>query len=178
MLVRMMNFLSIWVIPLVVVSVILFALYRRVNVFEVFVEGAKEGFQMAVHLIPYLVGMMVAIGLFKDSGAMDLIIRATSPLLTTLRIPPEILPLAIMRPMSGSGALAITTEILHASGPDSLLGRIASTMQGSTETTLYVLTVYFGAVGINKTRHTLAVGLLADFTGFIVAVTVCRLAFG
>lgn len=178
MLIGLVNFFSVWVIPAFIAIVILFALARRVNVFDAFVEGAGEGFGMAVRLIPFLVGMLVAIGLFRDSGAMDRLVHILIPLFSRIRVPPEILPLAIMRPISGSSALAITTEILQSHGPDSFLGRIASTMQGSTDTTLYVITVYFGAVGVRRVRHALATGLLADLCGFIAAVTICRLVFG
>lgn len=175
---RLVDFISAWIIPAFLVIVIVMTLFRRVGVFDEFVEGAKEGFKMSVRLIPFLVGMLVAIGLFRDAGVMDLLVGVTAPLLSRAGVAPEILPLAIMRPLSGSAALAITADILHRDGPDSLLGRIASTMQGSTDTTLYILTVYFGAVGIYRTRHALAVGLLADLTGFIAAVAVCRLVFG
>jgi spore maturation protein B len=177
MLVKLVNIISIWIIPGFISFVLLMALWRRVKVFDVFVEGAKEGFQMSIRLIPFLVGMLVAIGLFRDAGVMDLLVNLTSPLLGKLSVPAEILPLGIMRPISGSAALAITTDILQRDGPDSLLGRLASTMFGSTETTLYILTVYFGAVGIYKSRHALPVGLLADLTGFIASVIVCRIVF-
>ena len=178
MLIALINFFSIWVVPLLIALVLLFALFRRVNVFDAFIEGAAEGFGVAVRLIPFLVGMLVAIGLFRDSGAMDLLVSMLTPFFSLIRVPPEILPLAFMRPISGSCALAMTTEILRAHGPDSFLGRIASTMQGSTDTTLYVLTVYFGAVGIRRVRHALAAGLLADLCGFIAAVAICRIVFG
>ena len=157
---------------------VLIALLRRVNVFDVFIEGAKEGFKMSVRLIPFLVGMLVAIGLFRDSGLMDLCTNLITPLLVKLNIPAEIVPLAIMRPVSGSASLAMTADILQRSGPDSLLGRMASTMLGSTETTLYILTVYFGAVGIYKTRHALVTGLLADLSGFIATIVICKVVFG
>ncbi|HHX86698.1 MAG TPA: spore maturation protein [Firmicutes bacterium] len=178
MITLLVNVLSQWVIPILIIVVIAFALYRKISIFEVFVEGAKEGFGMAVRLIPFLVGMLVAIGLLRDSGAMDLLIKAMSPLLVKCNIPPEIIPLAIMRPISGSSALAITAEILQHDGPDSLLGRLASTMQGSTDTTLFVLTVYFGSVGIQKSRHALAAGLIGDLCGFIASVIICGAVFG
>ncbi|MEW5784874.1 MAG: nucleoside recognition domain-containing protein [Bacillota bacterium] len=178
MIVNLINFLSLWVIPVFIALVLVTALIRRVNVFDVFVEGAKDGFNMSVRLIPFLVGMLVAIGLFRDSGVMDLAIKLITPVLMQLNIPAEIIPLAIMRPISGSAALALTTDILQRSGPDSLLGRMASTMQGSTDTTLYILTVYFGAVGIYRTRHALTTGLLADLGGFIASIVVCKAVFG
>ena len=174
----LVSFLSSWLVPLLVAAVIIFGLVRKVNVFEAFVEGAKEGFSIAVRLIPYLVGMLVAIGLFRDSGAMELLVEYLSPLMAGLHIPSEVLPLAIMRPISGNGSLALLTEIMQSSGPDSFPGRLASTMMGSTATTFYILTIYFGSVGISKTRHSLPVGLLADLGGFLVSVVVCRLAFG
>ncbi len=176
--VKLVNFLSVWIIPVFIALVVGLALYRKVNVFDAFVDGAKEGFKMSVRLIPFLVGMMVAIGLLRDSGLMDLLVKLITPVLTWLAIPAEIVPLAIMRPISGSAALAMTADMLQRNGPDSLLGRIASTMFGSTETTLYVLTVYFGAVGIYRTRHALTVGLLADLGSFIFSVIVCKIVFG
>ena len=144
------NVISVWVVPGLILLSLIYAHFRGVKVFDTFVEGAKEGFEMSVRLIPFLVGMMVAIGLFRGSGAMELISNLIEPVLGFCGIPADILPLAFMRPVSGSSALAITTEIMNIHGPDSLIGRMAATMQGSTDTTLYVLTVYFGAVGIKK----------------------------
>ena len=177
MIAALVNALSEWVIPVLILLVILVALYRRLSIFDVFVEGAKEGFGMAVRLIPFLVGMLVAIGLLRDSGALGLFIKALTPVLIKFNLPPEIIPLAIMRPISGSGALAITAEILQREGPDSFLGRLASTMQGSTETTLFVLTVYFGSIGIQKSRHALAAGLIGDLCGFIASIIICSRVF-
>ncbi|NLC51812.1 MAG: spore maturation protein [Firmicutes bacterium] len=171
------NIFSSWIIPLLILITLLFAHLRGVKVFESFVEGAKEGFVIAVRLIPFLVAMLVAIGLFRDSGAMKLLSEILSPFLNMFGIPLEILPLALMRPVSGSGALAITSDMLYTYGPDSFIGRLASTMQGSTDTTLFVLTVYFGAIGISKIRHTLAVGLIADLSGFLAAIIICKLFF-
>lgn len=173
----LLNVISTWVVPGLILLALLYAYLRGVNVFEVFVEGAKEGFGMSVRLIPFLVGMMVAIGLFRDSGAMELFTKFLSPVIRLMGIPAEVLPLAFMRPVSGSSALAITAEIMHTFGADSLLGRMAATMQGSTDTTLFVITVYFGAVGIKKIRHALVVGLMADMAGIIAAVFICNLVF-
>ncbi len=167
-----------WVVPMFIGAVVVFALVRRVNVFEAFVEGASEGVPMAVKLVPYLVAMIVAVGLFRDSGAMDMLSRALLPLLEVIKLPAEILPLAILRPVSGTSALAVTTDILHSYGPDSFLGRLASTMQGSTDTTLFVLTVYFGAVGVRQTRHALSVGLIGDLSGVLASVYICTVVFG
>jgi len=172
------SYLSSWVVPGLILLAITYAAAKGVKVFDTFVEGANESFGMSVRLIPFLVGMMVAIGLLRDSGTMELINATLSPVISKFGIPSEILPLAFMRPVSGSSALAITTELMNTYGPDSLIGRMAATMQGSTDTTLFVLTVYFGAVGIKKTRHALPVGLLADLAGILAAIFVCNLVFG
>ncbi len=174
---KTIELVSAWIIPAFLILTFCYGLGRRINLFEVFIEGAKEGFPMAIRLVPYLVGMLVAIGLLRDSGAMDLLARLLAPLLNILNIPVDIIPLMLMRPVSGSGALAVTTEILQIHGPDSFLGRLASTMQGSTDTTLFVLTVYFGAVGISRSRHALAAGLLGDLGGFIASIIVCKIFF-
>lgn len=174
---KIIELVSVWIIPAFLILTIIYGLWQRINLFEVFIEGAKEGFPMAIRLVPYLVGMLVAIGLLRDSGALDLLARLLAPVLNLLNIPADIIPLMFMRPVSGSGALAITTEILQRHGPDSFLGRLASTMQGSTDTTLFVLTVYFGAVGISRSRHALAAGLLGDMGGFIASIIVCNLFF-
>jgi spore maturation protein B len=167
-----------WVIPVFLFTALVYAFVKRIDVFDTFVEGAQDGFSTSIKLIPFLVGMLAAIGVLRASGALDIFIAAVTPLLTRLNIPGDVVPLAIMRPISGSAALGITAEILQSRGPDSMLGRIASTMQGSTDTTLFVLTVYFGSVGIRRTRHALAAGLLADLAGFLAAITVCNMVFG
>lgn len=172
------NTLAAWVIPAFLFIILVHAMVKRVDVFDTFVEGAKEGFTTSVKLIPYLVAMLVAIGLLRASGALDMLTGLLTPLLTRFNIPGDVVPLAIMRPLSGSGALGITTEILNTHGPDSFVGRVASTMQGSTDTTFFILTVYFGSIGIRRTRHALAVGLCADLAGFIAAIMVCNLVFG
>ena len=166
---------STWAIPTILFAVPLLALIRGVRVYEVFCEGAKEGFEIAVRILPYLVAMFVAIGVFRASNALDALLSLIQPVTGLLGIPPEVVPLALIRPLSGSGSLGILAELLEEYGPDSLIGLIASTMQGSTETTLYVLTVYFGSVGVVKARHSLAVGLFADLVGFVVSVAVVRL---
>lgn len=169
--------LSAWAIPVLIVSIPLYAAYRKVPVYESFTEGAKEGFETAIRIIPHLVGMMVAISIFRASGAMDLLIGAVAPLFARIGIPAEVLPLALLRPITGAGSLAYTTDLMKTFGPDSLIANMASTVQGSTDTTLYVLTVYFGAVGIQKSRYALRVGLFSDAVGFLAAVAVCYLAF-
>ncbi|MFD0867738.1 Spore maturation protein B [Chlamydia abortus] len=173
-----LTLISAWSIPVIIAFIPLFAAYRKVPVYESFVEGAKDGFQTAVSIIPQLVGMMVAISVFRASGAMDMMIGLIRPALDYIGVPGEVLPLAILRPLTGSGSLAYTADLMGQFGPDSLIGRIASTIQGSTDTTLYVLTVYFGAVGIRKAGYALKVGLISDAVGFIASILVCYLVFG
>jgi spore maturation protein SpmA len=170
--------LSFWTIPLLLGAFVLFGWARGVRVFETFVEGAKEGFQVALRLIPYLVGILVAVGMFRASGGLAVFVRLAAPITGPLGLPAEAVPLAILRPLSGSGALGVMTEILATHGPDSFLGYLASTMQGSTDTTFYVLAVYFGAVGIKRTRHAVPAGLIADAAGLSAAIVVSNLLWG
>jgi spore maturation protein B len=169
--------ISIWAIPVIVVLIPLYAAIKKVPVYETFVDGAKDGFQTAINIIPHLVGMMVAISIFRESGALDALVNLLRPLLERFGIPGEVLPLSLLRPITGAGSLAFTTDLIREHGPDSLIGRMASTIQGSTDTTLYVLTVYFGAVGIRKISYSLKVGLLADIVGFTAAIIICLLVF-
>ncbi|TYP77808.1 spore maturation protein [Paenibacillus methanolicus] len=170
--------ISAWTIPFMIVFIPLYAAFRKVPVYESFLDGAKDGFGTAINIIPHLVGMMVAISMFRASGAMDLLIALIRPLFDQLGIPSEVLPLGLLRPITGAGSLAFTTELIKTHGPDSMIGRIASTIQGSTDTTLYVLTVYFGAVGIRKSRYALKVGLFSDIVGFLAAIFICLYIFG
>ncbi|MCG7406406.1 spore maturation protein [Paenibacillus sp. ACRRX] len=169
--------ISTWAIPAIIVFIPLYAYFRRVPVYESFVEGAKDGFQTSINIIPTLVGMMVAISVFRASGAMDWIVGLMRPLLDMFGVPGEVMPLAFLRPITGAGSLAFTTDLIKTFGADSLIGRIASTIQGSTDTTLYVLTVYFGAVGIRKGRYALKVGLFSDMVGFVAAIVICMIIF-
>ncbi|WP_127588219.1 spore maturation protein [Paenibacillus koleovorans] len=171
------SMMSAWAIPVLVVLIPLYAMYRKIPVYETFVEGAKDGFDTAIRIIPHLVGMMVAISVFRASGAMDWMLGWFRPLFDAFGVPSEVLPLAILRPITGSGSLAFTTELIKEFGPDSMIGRIASTIQGSTDTTLYVLIVYFGAVGIRRGRYALKVGLISDLVGFIASILICLLIF-
>lgn len=167
-----------WAIPVIIVGIPLYAVIKaRVPVYEEFVEGAKEGFNVAVKIIPYLVAMLVAIGMFRASGAMDLITRWASPALDFVGFPSDLLPLALMRPLSGSGSLAILTDLIKTHGPDSLIVKMAATIMGSTETTFYVIAVYFGSVGIKKFRHSIPAGLLADLAGIIASIIICYWVF-
>ncbi len=169
---------SIIAIPLLIVVFLGYGLIKKVKVYEQFVEGAKEGFSIAVKIIPYLVAMLVAIGIFRAGGAMDYLIKILKPVTDLIGMPAEALPMALMRPLSGSGSLGIMSEIISVHGPDSFLGIMVSTFYGSTETTFYVLALYFGAVNIKKTRHALPAGLVADIAGILAAVFIVRLLFG
>jgi len=176
--VRSVNALSILAIPFLLSFFPLYAAALGVKVYEEFVEGAKEGFGVILKIIPFLVTMLVAIGMFKGAGGIDLLSRALSPILSPLDFPPDLLPLALMRPLSGSATLALLTDIVHRLGPDNVVSLTAATIYGSTETTFYVAAVYFGAVGIKQTRHAIPAGLLADLTGVIASVIICRTVLG
>ena len=172
--VRSVNALSILAIPFLLSFFPLYAAGRGVKVYDEFVEGAKEGFSVILKIIPFLVTMLVAIGMFKGAGGIDLLSRLLSPILTPLQFPTDLLPLALMRPLSGSATLALLTDVVHRLGPDNIVSLTAATIYGSTETTFYVAAVYFGAVGIKHTRHAIPAGLLADLTGVIASVIICR----
>lgn len=172
------NIISAWAVPMMIAFIPLYAFMKKVPVYESFVDGAKDGFSTAIGIIPHLVGMMVAISVFRASGALEFFTGWMGPLLKMLHVPPEIMPLGILRPLTGTGSLAFTTDLIKTYGPDSMIGRIASTVQGSTDTTLYVLTVYFGAIGIRNGRYALKVGLFSDAIGFVAAIAVCLLIFG
>jgi len=169
---------SLWAIPVLLVLIPGIGALRGVKVYEVFVEGAKEGFDVAVRIIPFLVAILVAIGMFRGAGAMDLLTTALAPALNAVSFPPELFPLAVLRSLTGSGSLAMMTDIVKTSGADSLLAKTAATMYGSTETTFYVLAVYFGAVGVRRTRHAVPAALIADLVAVVAAVVVCRWMFG
>jgi spore maturation protein B len=169
--------LSLWAMPVLLVAIPLAGIIRKVKVYDVFIEGAKEGFEVAVKIIPFLVGILVAIGMFRGSGAMDLLTAGLRPLVAPVGFPPELVPLAILRSLTGSGSLAFTTDLVKTYGPDSVLARTAATMYGSSETTFYVLAVYFGAVGVRRTRHAVPAALIADLVAAIAAVAVCAWMF-
>jgi len=174
----LINIVSIMAIPGLIFIFIGYGAIKKVKVYEVFVEGAKEGFDVAVRIIPYLVAMLVAIGIFRAGGGMQILIAALEPITSLIGMPAEALPMAIMRPLSGSGSLGIMAEIIATHGPDSFIGILVSTFFGSTETTFYVLAVYFGSVNIRNTRHALPAGLLADVAGILGAVFIVKLLFG
>lgn len=175
---NVIDILSVFVLPTVIIGFPLYGLYKRVPVYEEFVEGAKEGFKVAVMIIPYLVAILFAIGMFRASGALEFLIEGTRPILSAIGIPPEVIPMGIVRPLTGSGSAAIIVDMISQYGEDSLVVKIAATMFGSTETTFYVVAVYFGAVNIKKTRHAIPAGLIADVFAMILAVYVVKLLFG
>ncbi|MFL8936924.1 spore maturation protein [Rossellomorea oryzaecorticis] len=169
--------ISLWLIPVMIGFILIYGTLKKVATYEVFVEGGKEGVKIAISIIPFLIGMLVAITVFRESGALEFFVGLIRPALLALGIPPEIVPLAIIRPISGTAALGMMSDIVAAYGPDSFIGRLASTLQGSTDTTLYVLTVYFGAVGIRKMGDALKVGLLADLVGIAAAIFIVTIMF-
>jgi len=174
----LLNVMSVVAIPLMILLFLSWGMAKKVKVYEVFIEGAKDGFNVAIRIIPYLVAMLVAIGIFRASGAMQVMSMLLSPLTNLIGMPAEALPMALMRPLSGSGALGIMTELMKVHGADSFLGILASTMYGSSETTFYVLAVYFGSINVTNTRHALPAGLIADVFGMLGAVFIVRVLFG
>lgn len=178
MFVNIMQVISKFAIPFMIVGIICYGIAKNVKVYESFTEGAKDGFTTAVRIIPFFVAMLVAIGVFRESGAMELLTKALIPVTKAFNIPGEVLPMMLMRPLSGSGAQGIMSELATTHGPESIITRISAVMMGCSETTFYVLSVYFGSVSIKKQRHALSVGLIADFAGLISAIFVTRMFFG
>ena len=165
-----------WCIPLIIFAIAGYAYFlKKVKVFEVFVEGAKEGFNVAVRIIPYLVAILFTIGIFRAGGAEGIINGIIAPVMTFLGVPPSILPLCLIRPMSGAGARGVMIDIFKQYGPDSMDGLIASVIQGSTETTFYVIAVYLGSIGVRKTRYAVSACLTGDIVGMIASVIICKL---
>lgn len=175
---KLMGVLSLYAIPFMIVGIVSFGLIKKVSVYESFTDGAKEGFNTAIRIIPFLVAMLVAIGAFRASGAMEILTKLLDPITSKIGMPGELVPMAIMRPLSGGGATGVMTELVTTHGPESVIGRMASVMMGSTDTTFYILAVYFGSISIKKTRHALPTGLIADLAGIIAAVIMTRLFFG
>jgi spore maturation protein B len=160
-----------------IVGIPLYGTIKKINVFDAFITGAKTGFETSINLIPYLIAMLFAIGMLRASGFFDLLYAALTPLMIKMGVPPELLPLALIRPFSGSAATGVMADLIHQHGGDSFIAKTAATMMGSTETTFYVIAVYFGAVNIRRTRHAIPAGLLADLAGLIVSVVICRYLF-
>ncbi len=174
---QVIHHISLWAIPVFLLAIPVYGAFKGVKVYESFVEGAKEGFQVGVRIIPYLTAILVAVGMLRGAGAIDMLAAWLDPILRRVGMPAEILPLALMRPLSGSGSMGIVTELIKTHGPDSFIGRLAASAYGSTETTFYVLAVYFGSVGVKRARHAVVSGLIADIVSLICAVTICRMVF-
>lgn len=176
--VRAVNTLSLFAVPFLIAFFPLYAMLRGVKVYEEFVVGAKEGFDVAVRIIPFLVAILIAIGMFRGAGGIELLQRALSPVLSIVKFPTELLPMVLVRPLSGSATTGLFTELVERLGPDHLTTQMAATIFGSTETTFYVIAVYFGSVAVRRTRHAIAAGLLADVAGVIASITICRIVLG
>ena len=176
--IKILNLISLWALPALILLVLAVGIIKKVPVYEEFTDGAKDGFKVAINIIPYLVAIIVAISMLRASGAIEMLANVLAPLLKSWHIPADVLPLMIVRSLSGSAALGVFSDIANNLGPDSYATKLAAIMVGSSETTFYVLAVYFGAVKISKIRYALIVGLLADLVGIIAAVWVCNLMFG
>lgn len=172
-----MTAIGIWMVPLVIVTIVGFGLVRGVKIFDAFMEGAREGLGVAIRILPALIALITAVGMFKASGGLDLLAFVLSPIGNLLGLPREVMPLALLRPVSGSGAMVLFTDLIQTYGADSLIGRIASVMQGSTETTFYTIAVYYGAAGVYDTRHSVPAALSADIAGFMMSALTVRLLF-
>lgn len=172
-----MQYIIISIIPLIIGFIIIMGMIKKVKVYECFVEGAKDGLKVCLNIYPYLLAMLLAVGVFRASGALYHFINLVKPLVKFIGLPPEVVPLIMVKPLSGSGAQGIYMDILNKYGADTYIGLIASIIIGSTETIFYTLTVYFGAINIKKIRHTLWAAIMADMTAVIVAVIVARIIF-
>jgi spore maturation protein SpmA len=166
-----------WLMPLLAVTIVLFGLSKRVKVYDSLVEGAREGFQLVIMIIPFLVAILVAVGVFRASGAFDVVLAAVEPVTSLIGFPPEALPMALIRPLSGQGALGVLTETMQTYGPDSFIGYLTSVLAGSTETTFYVLALYCGSIRLRATRHAVFACIAADMGGALAALFWCRLFF-
>lgn len=173
----MINTISLYLLPILIITILTIALFKKVPIYEEFTEGAKDGFTVSIKIIPYLVAIIVGISMFRASGAMESITNFLSPLLSIFSIPVDSIPVMITRPLSGSATLGLFSEIAHKFGPDAYTTKLCAVLVGSSETTFYVLSVYFGSIGIKKFRYALLTGLLADVIGIIVAIFVCSLIF-
>jgi len=171
------NYFSNWIMLSFMVGIPLYGAYKRIDVFDAFIVGAKQGFETIINIIPYLVGMLVAIGMLRASGFFELLSATLAPVLNAIGMPTELLPLALVRPFSGSAATGVMADLIHQHGGDSFIAKTAATLMGSTETTFYVIAVYFGVVNIRRTRHAIPAGILADLAGIIASVFVCRYFF-
>ena len=173
----MINLISLYALPVIIAIILTMALIKKVPIYEEFTEGAKDGFKVSINIIPYLIAIIVGISMFRASGAMDSLTNFLAPLLNKFSIPAESLPMMITRSLSGSATLGLFSDIAHKLGPDAYATKLCAVLAGSSETTFYVLAVYFGAIGITKYRYALAIGLIADAIGIFATIFVCRLVF-
>ena len=172
-----MNIISLWALPAILLLILTMGLFKKVPLYETFTEGAKDGFKVAVNIIPYLVAIIVAISMFRASGIIDMVSNVLQPVLTHFNVPADTIPIMLVRSLSGSAALGVFSDIANNLGPDDYATKLAAITVGSSETTFYVLAVYFGAIGISKVRYAVIVGLLADFIGIVAAILVCNMMF-
>jgi len=172
-----MNYIFLAIIPIIVGVVTLYGIVRGVKVYECFVEGAKDGISICIRIFPYLLAMLVAVGVFRASGSLNFFTSVMAPIVKIIGLPKEIVPLIFIKPLSGSGAMGVFTDILKQYGADTFVGITASIIMGTTETIFYTLTVYYGAIGVKKIRHTLWAAILADLTAIIMAVTLTKIMF-
>lgn len=166
-----------YIIPLIVVTIIIYGIYKKVDIFDTFIDGVKEGMKLSINLFPTIFAMIIAITLITDSNTINYICNLLKPLFSKISFPTEVLPLALLRPISGSSSLVILNDILAKYGPDSFIGRLSSVMQGSTDTTIYIISMYFASIGIKKTRYSLTVGLLADLLSVIISFIMANIFF-
>lgn len=171
---HIMDLISIISIPLMITIILVHGYIKGIKLYDTFVEGAQEGFKTAIKIMPYLIAIFIAIGIFKESGALNIFSKILSPLGKLIGLPKELIPLAILKPISGSGSLAMVQELINTHGPDSFIGRVSSTMMGSSETILYTMALYYGSIGIKNSRHTLICALISHLAGIIAAVSVCK----
>lgn len=169
--------ISLWIVPILLVAIPVYGLMRGVNVYQAFVDGAADAWPITRQLLPYMVAIFTAIGLFRSTGAMAAFTHALAPVVSRLGLPADVVPLSLVRPLSGNAALALVIELMKQHGPDSLAARIGATMQGAADTTFYIVAVYFAHVGVRRTRWALPVGLIGDFAGFAAAVWICTRLF-
>lgn len=172
------NYMSIIAMPLVILIIVFKGINDKIPVFDIFLKGAKEGIEITIKIFPTLIGLFVAIGLLRSSGIIDFITKTISPILNLIKFPGEIVPLALLRPISGSASMAVATDIIKQNGVDSFIGIVASVIMGSTETTLYTIAVYSSSVKVKNTRRILIAALAADVTGIMVSLFVCKIIFG
>lgn len=172
-----LNVISLWALPLIIVTILTVAIIKKIPIYEVFTDGAKDGFNVAIKILPYLVAIMVSISMFRASGAIEMLSSAMSGILVKLNLPPDVLPVILVRPLSGSAALGLFSDIATTAGAASYSTKLAAVMVGSSETTFYVLSVYFGSVGITKFRYALWVGIMADIIAAVMSIIVCSRMF-